>query len=72
MKIEKAQPLHTANAERSGWGKFPSLVSTAYQSKCPVRLMDTAIRIDGVAVERQGWGTIIPYRALERTLRLKQ
>jgi serine protease AprX len=35
-------------------------------------LMDTAIRIDGVEVERQGWGTIIPSRALERTLQLKQ
>jgi serine protease AprX len=31
-------------------------------------LMDTAIRLEGVEVERQGWGTIIPSRAVERAL----
>jgi serine protease AprX len=29
-------------------------------------LIDTAIRLDGVAVERQGWGSIIPGRAVRR------
>jgi serine protease AprX len=31
-------------------------------------LMETAIRISDVPVERQGWGTIIPGRAVERAL----
>lgn len=31
-------------------------------------LMDTAIRLESVAVDRQGWGTIIPSRAVERAL----
>ncbi len=31
-------------------------------------LIDTAIRIDSVPVDRQGWGTIIPARAVERAL----
>lgn len=31
-------------------------------------LIDTAIRLDGVDVNRQGWGTIIPSRAVERAL----
>ena len=35
-------------------------------------LMDTAIRIDGVAVEQQGWGTIIPGFAVERVMRLQR
>jgi serine protease AprX len=32
-------------------------------------LMDTAIRMEGVEVNRQGWGTIIPARAVEQALR---
>lgn len=32
-------------------------------------LIDTAIRIESVFVDRQGWGTIIPSRAVERALR---
>ena len=31
-------------------------------------LIDTAIRLEGVPVDRQGWGTIIPGRAVERAL----
>jgi serine protease AprX len=31
-------------------------------------LMDTAIRLEKVAVERQGWGSIIPGRAVARAL----
>ncbi|MDX2041323.1 MAG: S8 family serine peptidase [Acidobacteriota bacterium] len=31
-------------------------------------LMDTAIRLESVEVNRQGWGTIIPSRAVERAL----
>lgn len=31
-------------------------------------LIDTAIRLEGVDVNRQGWGTIIPSRAVERAL----
>lgn len=31
-------------------------------------LIDTAIRLDGVDANRQGWGTIIPSRAVERAL----
>ena len=31
-------------------------------------LIDTAIRLDGVEANRQGWGTIIPSRAVERAL----
>jgi len=31
-------------------------------------LIDTAIRLEGVEVNRQGWGTIIPGRAVERVL----
>ncbi|MEO6725156.1 MAG: S8 family serine peptidase [Blastocatellia bacterium] len=31
-------------------------------------LIDTAIRLDGVEVNRQGWGTIIPGRAVEQAL----
>ena len=34
-------------------------------------LMETAIRLPNVAVERQGWGTIIPSRAVERALRIR-
>lgn len=34
-------------------------------------LMDTAIRIDGVAVERQGWGTIVPGFAVDRASKLR-
>ncbi|MGH9802139.1 MAG: S8 family serine peptidase [Blastocatellia bacterium] len=31
-------------------------------------LMDTAIRLESVSIDRQGWGTIIPSRAVERAL----
>jgi len=31
-------------------------------------LIDTAIRLENVSVDRQGWGTIIPSRAVERAL----
>jgi serine protease AprX len=31
-------------------------------------LIDTAIRLENVQVERQGWGTVIPARAVERAL----
>ncbi|MFN0112404.1 MAG: S8 family serine peptidase [Blastocatellia bacterium] len=31
-------------------------------------LIDTAIRLESVPVDRQGWGTIIPSRAVERAL----
>ncbi|MFN0085593.1 MAG: S8 family serine peptidase [Blastocatellia bacterium] len=34
-------------------------------------LIDTAIRIESVPVDRQGWGTIIPSRAVERALWMK-
>ena len=34
-------------------------------------LMDTAIRLENVAVERQGWGSIIPGRAVTRALELR-
>ena len=32
-------------------------------------LIDTAERVDGVAVERQGWGVVVPRKALEMALR---
>jgi serine protease AprX len=31
-------------------------------------LIDTAERVEGVAVERQGWGVVVPRRAVERAL----
>lgn len=34
-------------------------------------LIDTAIRLEGVETDRQGWGTIIPSRAVERSLQFK-
>ncbi len=34
-------------------------------------LMDTAERVAGVEVERQGWGVVVPRRAVELALRLK-
>ena len=34
-------------------------------------LIDTAIRLDSVSVDRQGWGTIIPARAVERALQFQ-
>lgn len=34
-------------------------------------LMDTAIRLENVEVNRQGWGTIIPSRAVERALQFQ-
>ncbi|MBL8170819.1 MAG: S8 family serine peptidase [Acidobacteria bacterium] len=34
-------------------------------------LIDTAIRIESVNVDRQGWGTIIPGRAVERALQFQ-
>jgi len=34
-------------------------------------LIDTAIRLEGVEVDRQGWGTIIPSRAVERALQYR-
>lgn len=34
-------------------------------------LIDTAIRLENVLVDRQGWGTIIPSRAVERALQHK-
>jgi serine protease AprX len=34
-------------------------------------LIETAMRIAAVPVERQGWGTIIPARAVERALQLQ-
>ncbi|HMV83221.1 MAG TPA: S8 family serine peptidase [Blastocatellia bacterium] len=34
-------------------------------------LIDTAIRLEGVEVNRQGWGTIIPSRAVERALQYR-
>ena len=34
-------------------------------------LIDTAIRLESVSVDRQGWGTIIPSRAVERALQLQ-
>ncbi|MGE0131776.1 MAG: S8 family serine peptidase [Blastocatellales bacterium] len=33
-------------------------------------LIDTAIRIESVPVDRQGWGTIIPARAVERAMNI--
>lgn len=32
-------------------------------------LIDTAERVDGVAVERQGWGVVVPRKAIEMALR---
>jgi serine protease AprX len=32
-------------------------------------LIDTAERVDGVAVERQGWGVVVPRKAIELALR---
>ncbi|HEU4767734.1 MAG TPA: S8 family serine peptidase [Pyrinomonadaceae bacterium] len=32
-------------------------------------LIDTAERVDGVAVERQGWGVVVPRKAVEMALR---
>jgi serine protease AprX len=34
-------------------------------------LIDTAERVAGVEVERQGWGVVVPRRAVERSLQLK-
>ncbi|HQR35335.1 MAG TPA: S8 family serine peptidase [Blastocatellia bacterium] len=34
-------------------------------------LIDTAIRLESVSVDRQGWGTIIPSRAVERALQFQ-
>ena len=34
-------------------------------------LIDTAIRLENVSVDRQGWGTIIPSRAVERALQFQ-
>ncbi|HET9524648.1 MAG TPA: S8 family serine peptidase [Pyrinomonadaceae bacterium] len=34
-------------------------------------LIDTAERVDGVAVERQGWGVVVPRRATEMALRFQ-
>ena len=34
-------------------------------------LIDTAIRLESVTVDRQGWGTIIPARAVERALQFQ-
>ena len=34
-------------------------------------LIDTAERVDGVAVERQGWGVVVPRKAVERALGLR-
>ncbi len=34
-------------------------------------LIETARRLHGVAVERQGWGTVIPSRAVERAERMR-
>jgi len=34
-------------------------------------LIDTAERVDGVAVERQGWGVVVPRKAVEMALRSK-
>jgi serine protease AprX len=34
-------------------------------------LIDTAERVEGVAVERQGWGVVVPRKALEMALRFQ-
>jgi serine protease AprX len=34
-------------------------------------LMDTAERVQSVAVERQGWGVVVPRRAIETALGLR-
>src|SRR5215207_5182814 len=34
-------------------------------------LIDTAERVDGVEVERQGWGVVVPRKAVEMALRLR-
>ena len=34
-------------------------------------LIDTAERVEGIAVERQGWGVVVPRKAVERALGLR-
>jgi serine protease AprX len=34
-------------------------------------LIDTAERVGGIEVERQGWGVVVPRKAVELALRLR-
>jgi serine protease AprX len=34
-------------------------------------LMDTAERVDGVEVDRQGWGVVVPRKAVAMALRYR-
>jgi serine protease AprX len=34
-------------------------------------LMETAERVEGVEVDRQGWGVVVPRKAVQAALRLR-